>query len=146
MSDRFSVLLIDDHSRLRELYRIALANEPLLEVRGEAEDGAQGARLAKEIQPDLVVLDLSMPTRDGLQALQDIKQGAPQARVLVLSGFMRDRVGPLVLEMGANAYFEKGVAMEEIPTAFLRVARELPKAAARTYSADALAVRVRELV
>lgn len=146
MSEAFSVLLIDDHTRLRDLYRIALASEPLLEIRGEAKDGEEGARLAEDLQPDLVVLDLSMPTRDGLQALQDIKHGAPKARIVVLSGFMRERVEPLVLEMGANAYVEKGVAIEELSAAFLRVAQEAPKGPARRYAQDDLAARARELV
>lgn len=146
MSDLYSVLLIDDHQRLRELYKIALQDERRLHVSAEAADGLEGARLAREMKPDLVVLDLSMPTRDGLQALQDIKRDVPDARIVVLSGFLRDRVEPLVLELGANAYVEKGLPIEEIPVMLLRVAREEPRLATREYSPSALETRVRDLV
>lgn len=146
MNGPYSVLLIDDHQRLRELYKIALQGEPRLQVSAEAADGLEGARLARETSPDLVVLDLSMPTRDGLQALQDIKREVPQARVIVLSGFVRDRVEALVLELGANAYIEKGISMDEIPPMFLRIAAETPREATRHYAPAALEERVRALV
>lgn len=146
MNEVYSVLLIDDHERLRELYKIALRDETRLHVSAEAADGLEGARVARETRPDLVVLDLSMPTRDGLQALQDIRRDVPQARIVVLSGFVRDRVEPLVLELGANAYVEKGIPMDEIPPMLLRVAEEGPRAATRRYAPHALEERVRALV
>lgn len=144
--DPYQVMLVDDHERLRELYKIALDGEPRLQVVAEAGDGEEGARVARERRPDLVVLDLSMPGRDGLQALQDIRRDVPEARIVVMSGFVRDRVEPLVLEMGANAYIEKGVPMEEIPRLLLRFAEEAPRAATRRLAQDDLQRRAKELI
>lgn len=146
MTERYRVVLVDDHARLRALYRIALSMDATFEVVGEAGDGEEGARVARERSPDLVVLDLSMPGRDGLEALQDIKRDVPAARIVVLSGFMRERVEPLVTQLGANGYLEKGLPLAEISGALLRFAREAPRAPAEHVDHDDLRRRVAELI
>ena len=140
------ILLVDDHARLRELYRMALQGEPDLQVVAEAEDGEQALRLAREHRPDLVVMDLSMPRRDGLQALQDLKQALPEDRVVVLSGFLRDRVEPLVMEMGANAYVEKGLPARDMAPLLLAMAAQAPRAPGKRFTRSELEQRVMDLV
>lgn len=107
------VVSIDDHADLRRLYRLAFAGTPLQMV-GEASDGRQGITAVMEHKPDLVLLDLSMPNMDGLETLLSIRRSNPDARVVVLSGFTRDRVGELVRSFGAIDYIEKGVRPGEL--------------------------------
>lgn len=142
----YKVLLVDDHARLRELYKRALQREPHLQVAAEASDGEQAVAAAQATQPDLIVLDLSMPNADGLQALQRLKLVTPQARILVLSGFMRERVEGLVREMGANAYAEKGIPAPELPDLLLRVAAEPAQPAGSPMARSELEDRIRALV
>lgn len=142
----YRVLLVDDHPRIRELYRLALMDERRLEVVGEAGDGEEALVRADETPPDVVVLDLSMPKRDGLQALQDLKQAHPRVRVLVLSGFNRERIEGLVLEMGANAYLEKGVTITELAGHVLQAAEQPPRAPTRAYTTSEFERRLEGLV
>jgi DNA-binding NarL/FixJ family response regulator len=100
------VLLVDDVADIRLLLRSLFAVYPGVEVVGEAGDGQQAIELAGTTQPDLVVLDLSMPVMDGVAALPAIREAAPGARVVVLSAIPRS-VDPGAMEAGAVAYVEK---------------------------------------
>ncbi|MDQ1439190.1 MAG: hypothetical protein QOK43_2819 [Acidimicrobiaceae bacterium] len=102
------VLIADDVRDLRMLLRMALESAGEFEVVAEAEDGAQAITQAQSHQPDLVLLDLSMPVLDGLEALPQIRAVAPDAQVVVLSGFEASKMRDRVLEGGAIAYIEKG--------------------------------------
>lgn len=113
ISGETRVLLVDDAADIRLLLRTMLRRTGFLVV-GEAADGAEGARLAAELQPDLILLDLSMPVMDGLEALPLIRRDAPEATVIVLSGFDRERMEPAAIAAGAHAYFEKGSGITEL--------------------------------
>lgn len=102
------VLIVDDVADIRMLLRVALANESDLEVVAEAGDGLEAIAQAELHQPDLVILDLSMPILDGLEALPRILAAAPHAKVVVVSGFAKSRMNTAALEAGAVAYIEKG--------------------------------------
>jgi CheY-like chemotaxis protein len=102
------VLIADDVADLRLLLRFALERSGAFEVVGEAADGAEAVARATEHLPDLVVLDLSMPVLDGLEALPFIRKAAPDARVVVLSGFAAAKMEERAIAAGAVAYFEKG--------------------------------------
>jgi len=105
------VLVVDDNDDVRRLLTIQLETGGACAVVGDAADGRHAVELAKELQPDVVVLDLAMPVMDGLEALPLIKAAVPDVKVIVLSGFdegpMRDRA----LQAGASKYVEKGVRM-----------------------------------
>ena len=108
------VLIADDVPDLRMLLRLALERSGRFSVVGEAGDGAEAVSLAATCSPDLVVLDLSMPVLDGLEALPMILEGAPDSRVLVLSGFAADKMEAQALERGASAYVEKGNILDVV--------------------------------
>jgi DNA-binding NarL/FixJ family response regulator len=102
------VLLADDVPDLRMLLRVNLQREGRFTIIAEAEDGLQAVEYARVHQPDLVILDLSMPNLDGLEALPLIHEAAPTTRVVVLSGFDSNRMAEAALTAGAIAYLEKG--------------------------------------
>ncbi|MDX6197735.1 MAG: hypothetical protein QOJ79_886 [Actinomycetota bacterium] len=105
------VLLADDAEDIRLLLRLNLASRDGFDVVAEAGDGEQAVRLAAEHLPDVVLLDLSMPVMDGLQAIPEIRRVSPKTRIVVLSGFDGARMKPVAMELGADAYVEKGEAM-----------------------------------
>jgi DNA-binding NarL/FixJ family response regulator len=107
------VLLCDDSPQIRELVRVVLELEGN-EVVSEAENGREAVDEAERLQPDVVLLDLSMPVMDGLEALPEIKRVAPRARIVVLSGFDNDRLVSQALALGADRYVPKGGDPDEI--------------------------------
>ena len=108
------VLLADDAPDIRMLLRFALGCESGLEVVGEAANGREAVDLAASLQPDVVVLDLSMPVMDGLQAIPELLRVCPALRIVVLSGFDEGRMRQVALDLGAHAYLEKGSATAEL--------------------------------
>ncbi|MBW3582677.1 MAG: response regulator transcription factor [Euryarchaeota archaeon] len=109
-----TTLIVDDVPGLRRLVRYTLEDDGRFLVVGEAEDGLQAIERARELRPRLVLLDLSMPKMDGLEALPSILQVSPDSIVLVLSGFSEDRLGPIAGRFGAMGYIQKGVAPSEL--------------------------------
>lgn len=108
------VLLADDADRLRSLYRAVLEDDGRYQVVAEAADGEEAIQAADAHEPDLVLLDLSMPRLDGLEALEGIHEVAPDTEVIVLSGFQKDRFGDQARELGAVGYIEKGGSPQEL--------------------------------
>ncbi|WP_323794342.1 response regulator [Nocardioides sp.] len=107
------VLIVDDCEDMRALLRLFLEQRDRIEVVGAASSGDEGMRLAAELQPDLVLLDLAMPGMDGLEALPHILDGAPSASVIVLSGFDH-RVGAQAMALGADRFVQKGGGFKEL--------------------------------
>ena len=112
-----SVYLCDDVPELRRLMRLILEEDPALCVIGEADEAKTGIEEIAELQPDVVVLDLSMPGMDGLEALPIIRQTSPDTRVIVFSGFTKERKEALALDRGAHRYIEKGEPLEHVKQA-----------------------------
>jgi len=102
------VLLVDDVADLRFLLRVVLETDGAFHVVGEAGDGKTAVELASSLSPDVILLDLSMPTMDGLEALPRLREVAPASTIAVLSGFDGSRIAASTSELGADAYFEKG--------------------------------------
>ncbi len=108
------VLIADDVAEFRTLLRVTLVLDGRFELAGEAGDGAETVELAATHQPDVVLLDLSMPVMDGLEVIPELRRRAPHTKIVVLSGFMASRLGVDVLERGAHAYVEKGADASEL--------------------------------
>ena len=108
------IYLCDDVPELRQLLRLTLEEDPQLRVVGEAGDARTGIEEIAELQPEVVLLDLSMPDMDGLEALPLIRRASPDTAVVVFSGFTKERMGALVLEQGADRYIEKGEPLEHV--------------------------------
>jgi len=102
------VFLCDDVDAFRFLMRALLEEDPEIRIVGEAADGYEGVRGVAELRPDVVLLDLSMPILDGMEAIPLMRTIAPDAQIVTLSGFTADRMAPQVLELGAVDYIEKG--------------------------------------
>jgi YesN/AraC family two-component response regulator len=108
MTDRLSVMIVDDSEDLRELLSLVIARHPHgWRVVATASEGAQAIREARDSQPDLVLLDIAMPVMDGLQALPHIREAAPNALVVMLSGYPFSTAGQGALNAGAHGYLEK---------------------------------------
>ena len=103
-----SVLICDDNDAIRTLLGTVVAEDPGLRVVGEAADGNEAIVEAIALQPDVILLDLAMPKRSGLEALPELRRVAPDARIVVLSGFASANVAEEVLALGATSYVEKG--------------------------------------
>jgi DNA-binding NarL/FixJ family response regulator len=108
------ILLAEDHRILREGLRAIFADQCDLELVGEASDGREAIDQARELQPDLVLLDLSMPRMDGLTALKDIKRVAPGARVLVITVHRTEEYVFQTIENGADGYLLKDASATEL--------------------------------
>jgi DNA-binding NarL/FixJ family response regulator len=121
MADRIRVLVCDDVAMLRELIRYELEEDEGVVVVGEAENGLDSVRLAEELRPDVVVLDLAMPGIDGLEAIT-LMRAVPQPPViLVHSGFDAETMRDRVLALGAARYLEKGGNLREVRDAVREV-------------------------
>ena len=102
------VLLCDDVQAFRVLMRHTLGEWPGIEIVGEAADGEEGIGLVEQLRPDVVLLDLSMPRCDGMEAIPRMRESVPGTQIVALSGFSADRMAAPVMERGAHAYLEKG--------------------------------------
>lgn len=120
------VLICDDVEAMRVLLGVVVGLRAGLHVVGEAADGEQAITEAARLKPDVVLLDLSMPRRTGLDALPEIKRVAPEAKVIVLSGFATSMLAPDVLALGADRYIEKGVDPDTIAAMIEEVATAPP--------------------
>ncbi len=118
---RYRALLVDDMDQLRQLIRLTLERSGRFEVVGEASNGREGITAAEALQPDMVLLDVSMPLMDGLEALPRICDVAPHATVVMLSGFSELRLGAEAAAGGAAAYLEKGLAPDALVRRLLDV-------------------------
>jgi YesN/AraC family two-component response regulator len=116
-----SVLIVDDVADMRTLLRMAIERHGGFTVVGEASDGIEAIELAREHQPDLILLDIAMPNMDGLQAIPHVYQVSAGSRILVLSGFQADVVADQAVSLCAMGYIEKGRSQDDIIQALEKV-------------------------
>jgi DNA-binding NarL/FixJ family response regulator len=119
-----SVLICDDNEAMRALLRVVVELRPSLRVAGEAADGHDAIREATRLQPDVILLDLAMPRRTGLEVLPELRRIAPESRVIVFSGFSTASVAEGAIDLGAVRYLTKGADPEAINDAIEEVYAE----------------------
>ncbi len=121
--DTIKVLVVDDHTLFRRGIAAVLANQESLEVVGEALDGLEAIEKAKEIAPDVVLMDLNMPRCSGLEAIQALQTEMPQVNVLVLT--VSDKEADLfaAMKFGARGYLLKNTEPDELIHAILHIAQ-----------------------
>ena len=119
---KIKVLIVDDHQMFREGLHSMLAAEADIAVVGEAENGRAALKLVREAKPDVVVMDVSMPDLNGIEATRQIKGLAPNVRVIGLSAHSDRRFVSRMLEAGASGYILKEGAFDELSRAIRSVA------------------------
>jgi DNA-binding NarL/FixJ family response regulator len=117
-----SVLLVDDQPLLRAGFRMVIESQDDLTVVGEAGDGAEAVRLAAELDPDVVLMDVRMPGVDGIEATRQIVADAGRSRVLILTTFDLDEYAFAGLRAGASGFLLKDVAPVDLLTGIRAVA------------------------
>jgi DNA-binding NarL/FixJ family response regulator len=118
------VLLCDDAEGFRALMRVSLAGDPAIEVVGEAADGEAGVQATTDLQPDVILLDMSMPRMDGMQAIPEIRRHAPGTSIIGLSSLSAARMAGPSMEIGAHSYLEKGTGLDDIRAAIVAAAAQ----------------------
>jgi DNA-binding NarL/FixJ family response regulator len=122
MEKKITVLLVDDHSLVRRGFRRMLEDEPDMEVVGEAGDGEESIKLAKQLQPQVVVMDCALPGMNGLQATRAIIEDSPKTGVLMLSMHSENTWVRQAIEAGAKGYVLKNALDLELSAAIRKVA------------------------
>ena len=108
------VLIADDHAVVREGLRTLINTEPGMSVIGEAQDGSEAIRQCVALQPDVLLLDMVMPHKSGLEVIDEVRQEIPQARILVLTSFASDDVVFPAIKSGALGYLLKNSSPQRL--------------------------------
>ncbi len=116
------VLLVDDHTILRQGLKRLLESEPGVVVAGEAKDGREAVERARELNPDVILMDLAMPALNGLDATRRILKARPDAKILVLSMYIDDDYVNQALEAGVQGYLMKDAPATDLVKAVKAVA------------------------
>lgn len=116
-----SILLVDDHVLVRESIRKLLEEEEGLEVIGEAGDGESAVKLARTLQPKVVIMDIGLPGLNGIEATKQIKELCPTTKVLILTAYDYEQYIFAILEAGATGYLLKDICGRELVKSTLAV-------------------------
>jgi DNA-binding NarL/FixJ family response regulator len=140
MTDRIHVLIADDHAIVRQGLRQILSETDDLLIAGEAGDGAEALQLARQQSWDVFLLDVSMPNRNGIDTLKQLKKEFPRLPVLILSMHPEEHYAVRALKAGAAGYLTKQSAPEQLVTAIRQVA------AGKKYVSPAVALQLAEAI
>ena len=148
-----SVLLVDDHSVVRMGLAAIINIEKDLKVCGEAESGAEAVKLAKEMRPDVIVMDFMMPGMDGAEATEAVLRASPESKVLVLTTYGTSVDIARALKCGATGAVTKNLSNEELADAIRATARgermlsaEIESSLSEAESDNGLTTRQREVL
>lgn len=119
---KIRVLLADDHTLVRQGFRRILEDDPRIVVAGEASTGLRAIELAKELRPDVAVLDLSMPDLGGIEAAAEIRKASPDVKVLILSMYSNEAYVRKAFEVGAKGYMLKDAIELDLTRAVISLA------------------------
>lgn len=108
------LLICDDHAVVRAGLRALIESKPDMELVGEAADGIEAVEKARELRPDVILMDLLMPRKGGVEAIGDIMRESPEARILVLTSFSEDDQAFPAIRAGAMGYIIKDSLPEEL--------------------------------
>jgi NarL family two-component system response regulator LiaR len=108
------ILIVDDHDIVREGQRALIETEQGMELVGEAIDGIEAVKLAGKLQPDVILMDLHMPKKGGIEAITEIKGENPEARILVLTSYNEDENVYAAIRAGAMGYLLKDASPQKI--------------------------------
>jgi two-component system response regulator NreC len=120
------ILIADDHEVVREGVRVLLEHEAGWEVCGMAKNGQEAVEAAKKLQPQVVILDMTMPELDGLEALRQIKHASPNTEVLIFSAHHSERVIEELFRAGAKSYIQKSDVSRHLIAAIKSLAEHKP--------------------
>ena len=120
------LLIADDHEIVREGLRNLLSNSPEIEVAGEASNGIEAVELTLKLKPDVLLLDLMMPSQNGIATIQALRERKCPTRILVLSSFADDAQVREALSAGAEGYLLKDVLKQDLIQAIVSTSRGVP--------------------
>lgn len=118
------ILLADDHTIMRQGVRVLLEKEPTFEVVGEAENGRVAVQLARDLHPDIAILDIGMPELNGIDATRQLRADNLPLKVLILSMYCDKRFVIEALQAGAHGFLPKDCAVNELATAIRTVMQQ----------------------
>ncbi|HRI44735.1 MAG TPA: response regulator transcription factor, partial [Fimbriimonadaceae bacterium] len=114
MSNALRVMICDDHELVREGLRTLLADEPGLEIVGEAANGRVALAMARELGPDVLLMDARMPEMDGIEATRIIRETCPRTNVLILTTYLDDKQVRQAVQAGAVGYLLKEIRRDDL--------------------------------
>ncbi len=141
MNNRIKLLVVDDHPVVRRGISLCLAQQENFEIVGEAGDGHEAVRLARELQPDIILLDISLPQMNGLAVTEQLRRELPQIRVLVLSAFGHPDSVMRTVQTGARGFVLKDAPPEELVRAI-----EMVQAGQTYFSSEVARVALNQYV
>jgi DNA-binding NarL/FixJ family response regulator len=121
MQKKISIVLAEDHTILREGLKALLSADPKFKIIGEAEDGREAVRCVEKMNPDLMLMDLSMPRMSGMEAIREIKRRYPGTRIIALTVHKTEEYLHTTLQAGADGYVLKDATHDELVLAIKNV-------------------------